>query len=110
MMIWLALFLLSLVAMAPLALTLRRGAVARGRREAAIALHRAQLAELNRDLAERRIAPAAHANAVLEVQRRLPAAAEAAEAASRTRLPCCSAAPSPKPRQTRAGGGWRRSG
>ena len=69
-MIWLAIALLAAVALAPLALSLRRAAVARGRREAAIALHRAQLAELDRDLADGRIAAAEHASAVLEVQRR----------------------------------------
>ena len=41
--IWLALVLLAAVALAPLALSLRRTAAARSRREAAIALHRAQL-------------------------------------------------------------------
>ena len=44
--------LLAAIALAPLALSLRRAAVARSRREAAIALHRAQLAELDRDLAD----------------------------------------------------------
>ena len=43
-----------------------------------MALHRAQLAELDRDLAEGRIAAAEHANAVLEVQRRLLTAARRA--------------------------------
>jgi cytochrome c-type biogenesis protein CcmH len=81
-MVWLALALLALAAMAPLALTLRRDAVARGQREAAIELHRAQLSELDRDLAEGRIATAEHANAVVEVQRRLLAAAAAHETAS----------------------------
>jgi cytochrome c-type biogenesis protein CcmH len=81
-MIWLALLLLALAAMTPLALTLRRSAAARGRREAAIALHRAQLGELDRDLAEGRIAPAEHGSAILEVQRRLLAAAQAEEATS----------------------------
>ena len=74
-MIWLAIALLAAIALAPLALSLRRTAAARGRQEAAIALHRAQLAELDRDLADGRIAAAEHANAVLEVQRRLLAAA-----------------------------------
>lgn len=67
------------IALAPLALSLRRDVWTRGRREAAIALHRAQLAELDRDLADGRIAPAEHANAVLEVQRRLLAAAETSD-------------------------------
>ena len=80
-MIWLALVLMAAAAMAPLALSLNRDAAARNRRDAAVALHRAQLVELDRDLAEGRIEPAEHTNAVLEVQRRLLAAAEAAEAA-----------------------------
>ena len=64
-MIWLAVALLAAIALAPLALSLRQTAAARGRQEAAIALHRAQLAELDRDLADGRIAAAEHANAVL---------------------------------------------
>jgi cytochrome c-type biogenesis protein CcmH len=47
-------------------------------------LHRAQLAELDRDLADGRIAATEHANAVLEVQRRLLAAAENAEPRTQT--------------------------
>jgi cytochrome c-type biogenesis protein CcmH len=69
--IWLAITCLAATALAPLALSLRRTAAVRGRREAAVALHRAQLAELDRDLAEGRIAAAEHANATLEVQHRL---------------------------------------
>jgi cytochrome c-type biogenesis protein CcmH len=83
-MIWLAIVLLAAIVLAPLAWSLRRTADTRGRREAAIALHRAQLAELDRDLADGRIVAAEHATAVLEVQRRLLAAAGSAEAASRT--------------------------
>ena len=83
-MIWLAIALLAAIALAPLALSLRRTAAARGRQEAAIALHRAQLVELDRDLADGRIAAAEHANAVLEVQRRLLAAAGGAETGQRT--------------------------
>ena len=83
-MIWLGIALLAAIALSPLALSLRRTAAARGRQEAAIALHRAQLAELDRDLADGRIAAAEHANAMLEVQRRLLAAAGSIEAASRT--------------------------
>lgn len=74
-MIWGALLLLAAVAMAPLAYSIRHGARLRGQREAALALHRAQLAELDRDLGEGRIAATEHATAVLEVQRRLLAAA-----------------------------------
>jgi cytochrome c-type biogenesis protein CcmH len=78
-MIWLVLALLAVVAMAPLAVSARWTARARGRREAALALHRAQLAELDRDLADGQIGPAEHASAVLEVQRRLLAVADAKE-------------------------------
>jgi cytochrome c-type biogenesis protein CcmH len=78
-MIWLAIVVLAGVSLAPLALSLRRAAVARSRREAAIALHRAQLAELDRDLADGRIAASEQASAALEVQRRLLAAASGTE-------------------------------
>lgn len=74
-MIWLAIITLAAASLAPMALSLRRSAVARSRRDAAVALHRAQLAELDRDLAEGRLAATEHENAVLEVQRRLLAAA-----------------------------------
>jgi cytochrome c-type biogenesis protein CcmH len=79
--IWLGIALLAALCLAPLAWSLRRAAIARGRREAAIALHRAQLVELDRDLADGRIAPPEHASAVLEVQRRLLAMAASEEAA-----------------------------
>ena len=70
-MIWVALLLLACAALAPLALVLRRRTEAKGGRDPAIALHRDQLAELDRDLAEGRILPVEHATARLEVQRRL---------------------------------------
>lgn len=75
-MIWLAILAIAVIAMAPLAFGLRRTITARGRREAALALHRAQLVELDRDLAEGRIARPEHATGVLEVQRRILAVAE----------------------------------
>jgi cytochrome c-type biogenesis protein CcmH len=75
-MIWLALLLLAAAAVAPLCLALTRQTAARGRREAALTLHRAQLAEIDRDLAEGRIATPEHAIARLEIQRRLLAADE----------------------------------
>ncbi len=78
----LALFLLAAVALTPLALSLRRPPPGRGRREAALALHRAQLAELERDRAEGRIGPVEHATALVEVQRRLLAADALPEAAA----------------------------
>ncbi len=79
-MIWLAMLLLAAAALAPLALVLRRRAEARGGRDPALALHRAQLADLDRDLAEGRILPTEHATARLEVQRRLLHAGDAEEA------------------------------
>ncbi len=75
------LILCAAVALAPLAWVLRGSAWLRSRRDSAIAIHRAQLAELDRDLADGRIAATEHASAVLEVQRRLLAAAASAEAA-----------------------------
>lgn len=78
-MIWAAILVLAAVALAPLALVLRRRAAAQGGRDPAIALHRDQLVELDRDLAEGRILPPEHATAKLEVQRRLLHVAGAAE-------------------------------
>ncbi|HET6184921.1 MAG TPA: c-type cytochrome biogenesis protein CcmI [Acetobacteraceae bacterium] len=78
-MIWLGIVCLSALALIPLALTLAGPLSPRGRREAALALHRAQLAELARDRDEGRIGPAEHDAAVLEVQRRLLAAAGGTE-------------------------------
>lgn len=75
-MIWIVLLALSLVALTPLILSLLRGSAPRGRRDAALALHRAQLVELDRELAEGRLGPVEHASAMLEVQRRLLAAAD----------------------------------
>jgi cytochrome c-type biogenesis protein CcmH len=89
----LALVLLAALALAPLAWALRRPGAGRSRRESALALHRAQLAELDRDLAANRLAPAEHAAATLEVQRRLLAAAEAPDPppARAARLPLLAA-------------------
>lgn len=82
-MIWLLLVLVALAVLAPLLLSLRARTEARGARELAVQLHRTQLADLDRDLAEGRILPSEHGTAVLEVQRRLLAAAGADEAAAR---------------------------
>ena len=79
-----AVALLAVVALAPLAFALRRGIVLRGRTDADIALHRAQLAELDRELAEGRLGPTEHAAARLELQRRLLAATAAADQAAGT--------------------------
>ncbi len=79
----LALLLLAVLAMAPLGITLRWGTLLRSRRESALAVHRGRLAELDRDRAEGRVAEADYQLAVLEVQRRLLAAADAPEEAPR---------------------------
>ena len=88
-MIWLLVVLLALAALAPLAFVLDSRARPRGAKDMAVALHRNQLTELDRDLSESRILPAEHATAVLEVQRRLLAAAAGDEAEARpgSRLP-----------------------
>lgn len=82
-MIFAFIVLLALAVLAPLLLVLRGRAPTRGAREPALDLHRTQLRELDRDLAEGRILPAEHATAVLEVQRRLLAAGAADETAPR---------------------------
>src|SRR5690349_18365246 len=88
-MIWLALAVLVAASLAPFAFSLAGGVGLRGRREAALALHRMQLRELDRDLADERIAPPEHAMAVLEVQRRLLTEAGTADPppAMRSRAP-----------------------
>ena len=60
----------------PLGWSLRRPARLRGRREADLALYRAQRAELDGQLAEGRLEPDTHALALLEVQRRMLSAPE----------------------------------
>jgi cytochrome c-type biogenesis protein CcmH len=74
---------LALLALVPLVLTLQRRPDLRGRRDPAVALHRAQLEELDRELAEGRISPGDHAAARLEVQRRLLLVADLADTAPR---------------------------
>jgi cytochrome c-type biogenesis protein CcmH len=78
-MIWLAAAILAGVALLPMLWSIGRTAAPRGRREAALAFHRAQLAELDLDLADGRIAAEEHAAAVQEVQRRALAAAAEGE-------------------------------
>ena len=82
MLSWLLLVVLSVLALLPLALRLRRPASAVGRREAALALHRTQLGELDRDLRDGLIGAEDHGTARLEIQRRLLAEAEAPELAA----------------------------
>jgi cytochrome c-type biogenesis protein CcmH len=70
-MIALAITVLAAIALAPLVMTLRRQASLHSRRDSALAVYRAQLVELDRDLREGQIQPAEHASAVLEVHRRV---------------------------------------
>jgi cytochrome c-type biogenesis protein CcmH len=77
--IWLGLALLALLTIAPAIAFALRASRARGRQEAALSLHRAQLRELDRDLDEGRLLPAEHEAAKLEVQRRLLADAALAD-------------------------------
>ena len=78
-MIWIASTILLSVVLAPAALSMRHRVHVRGRKDAAIALYQAQAVELDRDLAEARISAAEHKTALLEVQRRLLAAADVAD-------------------------------
>ncbi|HWL79330.1 MAG TPA: c-type cytochrome biogenesis protein CcmI [Roseomonas sp.] len=84
-MIWLLFLVLAALVLAPLAFALLRPARLTGRREADLALYRAQLAELERERAAGRLEEGAHRAAVVEVQRRLLAAPEAAPAPGATR-------------------------
>ena len=77
---WMPLILLALAALLPLAVAVLRPRAARGRREADVALYRAQLAELDREREAGRLDEAGHRAARVEVQRRLIAAADQAEA------------------------------
>ena len=81
-MTWVACLLLAAFAVTPVLLTMRGAKAGLHWRPAALALYRAQLVELDRELAEHRIAAADHKAAVLEVQRRLLAAAGAVEPAT----------------------------
>ncbi len=82
-MIWLSIVLLSGLALIPCALLLRGCLGARDRHEAALALHRAQLDELERDRADGLIVDSEHATARLEIQRRLLAEADRTAEAGR---------------------------
>ncbi len=73
---WPLLGLLAVAALAPLAIALFGPPRARGRREADLALYRAQLAELEREKEAGRLDEAAHRAATVEVQRRLLTAPE----------------------------------
>lgn len=79
-MVWLPLVLLAMAALMPLAVAALRPRAALGRRAADVALYRAQLAELDREREAGRLDEAGHRAARVEVQRRLLAAADQAEA------------------------------
>jgi cytochrome c-type biogenesis protein CcmH len=70
-MIWVWMIVLVGLAMVPLAISLRGKGVSPNRRDAAMALHRSQLDEIERDRAEGRLPEDEYRAAKLEVQRRL---------------------------------------
>ncbi|WP_198373690.1 c-type cytochrome biogenesis protein CcmI [Roseomonas rosulenta] len=84
---WIPLVLLALAALLPLGAAVLRPSAARGRREADVALYRAQLDELDREREVGRLDEAGHRAARIEVQRRLIAAADQAEEATTARSP-----------------------
>ncbi|MXP64853.1 c-type cytochrome biogenesis protein CcmI [Roseomonas sp. M0104] len=84
-MIWLLFLALAALVLAPLAFALLRPARLTGRREADLALYRAQLAELEREREAGRLEESAHRAAVVEVQRRLLATPETVPASRATR-------------------------
>lgn len=87
-MIWLSIALLSLLALAPAAFPLwRRTRQIRDERSAALDLHDAQLAEIDRDLTIGLIAPTEHDIARLEIQRRILSADTAPTQAADTIAP-----------------------
>ncbi len=85
-MLWVFFAAVSAAALAPVALSFVRGRVGRDRRAAALALHQAQLAEIDRERDEGRIGPSEHAAAVLEIERRLLAVGAETETAPRARV------------------------
>jgi cytochrome c-type biogenesis protein CcmH len=84
---WIPLALLALAALLPLGAAVLRPSAARGRREADVALYRAQLDELDREREAGRLDEAGHRAARIEVQRRLIAAADQAEVETKRRSP-----------------------
>lgn len=84
MTVWILLAGFALVALLPLGIAALRPGAARGRREADMALYRAQLAELDRERESGRLDEAGHRAARVEVQRRLIAAADQVEGTSAT--------------------------
>jgi cytochrome c-type biogenesis protein CcmH len=82
-MIWVFMVLLALLTIAPVGFYAWRGGRLRSRQYASIALHRAQLQELDQELADGRLMTEEHAAAKLEVQRRLLADAAVTESVGR---------------------------
>ena len=82
-MIWVFMVLLALLTVAPVGFYAWRGGRLRSRQYASIALHRAQLQELDQELADGRLMTEEHAAAKLEVQRRLLADAAVTESVGR---------------------------
>ncbi|MGH7066379.1 MAG: c-type cytochrome biogenesis protein CcmI [Acetobacteraceae bacterium] len=85
-MLWVLFAILSAAVLAPIFLFLQRGRGDRGRQAAALALHRAQLVEVDRECSEGRIGPTEHQAAVLEIERRILTAGAAPDLAPRSRL------------------------
>src|SRR5690348_14758174 len=78
-MIWIALGMVTFVAMLPLAVAIERRPRGPGRREAALALHHAQLAEAEKDLATGASVASERLGAVTDVQRRILASVDERE-------------------------------
>jgi cytochrome c-type biogenesis protein CcmH len=70
-MIYLLMLLVALTIMLPLFPAFRKASTTKGRRENALAIHRAQLDELANDLNDARITPGEYAGAKLEIERRV---------------------------------------
>ncbi|MGH7118564.1 MAG: c-type cytochrome biogenesis protein CcmI [Acetobacteraceae bacterium] len=85
-MLWVLFAALSLVTLAPAGFFFARGRGDRGRQAAALALHRQQLVEVDRERDDGRIGPVEHAAAVLEIKRRLLAAGAEREPTPQARL------------------------
>jgi cytochrome c-type biogenesis protein CcmH len=78
-MIWIALGMVTFMAMLPLGIAIERRPRGPGRREAALALHQAQLAEAERDLATSVNVASEQLGVVTDVQRRILASADERE-------------------------------
>lgn len=79
-MIWVWMAVLALVAIAPLLFVMIRASRVRYRRDTALALHRSQIEEIDRDLADGRLNPEEYHSAKIEIERRLLVADRLTEA------------------------------